>query len=343
MPCYAKLIVFDDFAKFAQRKCERDLKATVVKHTGSHYLLSELPRWEPFMAVVRGKLRLERSENTNPIAVGDIVEYDRVESGTGDSEGAMYVIKEVLPRRNCIVRRSANLSRQNHLIAANIDMVYLVVTFALPEIKPQFVDRFLVTCEAYNTPVAILINKCDLYEEIPELQPLVEDFKKIYSAIGYPILEVSAKTGLNMSELKQQCKDKVVLFSGQSGVGKSSIVNAIDPSLNLRTASISKAHLQGKHTTTFYEMHPLSTGGFVIDTPGIRGFGLVNFEKEELSNFFPEMLKVEDDCRFTPCTHTHEPGCAVKQAVEEGRIAEERYASYLAMLEEDSKYRAADQ
>ena len=299
------------------------------------------------MAVVRGKLRLDKSDNTNPIAVGDIVEYEEVNASatsgakSGGGEPSLYVIKEVMPRRNCIVRKSTNLSKQNHLIAANIDMVYLVVTFALPEIKPQFIDRFLVTCEAYNVPVTILINKCDLYEQIPELQPFVEDFKSIYSKIGYPILEVSAKSGMGMEILKEQCKERVVLFSGQSGVGKSSIVNAIDPRLNLKTASISKAHLQGKHTTTFYEMHPISSGGFIIDTPGIRGFGLVNFEKEELSNYFPEMLEVEDDCKFAPCTHTHEPGCAVRRAVEEGRIAEQRYNSYFAMLEEDSKYRAA--
>lgn len=292
------------------------------------------------MAVVKGKLRLDKIGNTNPIAVGDVVEYEEEMSSSSEK---IYLIKEVLPRRNCIVRRSTNLSRQNHLIAANIDMVYLVVTLALPEIKRQFVDRFLVTCEAYNAPVTILINKCDIYKQIPQMDSIVEDFENIYRSIGYPIIEVSAKSGLNINLLREQCKDKVVLFSGQSGVGKSSLINALDSNLKLKTAQVSKAHLQGKHTTTFYEMHPISSGGYVIDTPGIRGFGLVNFGKEELSNFFPEMLAIEDNCKFTPCTHTHEPGCAIKGAVQEGKIPAERYESYLAMLEEDSKYRVGEQ
>lgn len=358
--------------------------AVVVKHTGSHYLLSRLPEWRPFLAVIKGKLRLETTTTTNPIAVGDIVEYEgsaeaaAVVSGTGaanenhslDIESktfggreAVCSIKKVLPRRNCIVRRSANLSRQNHVIAANIDRVFLVVTLRDPEIKLQFVDRFLVTCEAYGVPVTILLNKADLYrgEEKPaldgnleasatgdeeladeELAQMAAGFMQIYGNAGYQVMETSVKTGFNIGNLKRMCQGKVVLFSGQSGVGKSSLVNALDPSLNLRTAEISQAHLQGRHTTTFYQMHPLSCGGFVVDTPGIRGFGLVDFNKEELSNYFPEMLRVEDNCRFVPCTHTHEPGCAVKEAVEKGEISPLRYASYLAMLEDDGKYREGD-
>ena len=358
--------------------------AVVVKHTGSHYLLSRLPEWRPFLAVIKGKLRLETITTTNPIAVGDIVEYEgsaeaaAVVSGTGaanekhslDIESktfggreAVCSIKKVLPRRNCIVRRSANLSRQNHVIAANIDRVFLVVTLRDPEVKLQFVDRFLVTCEAYGVPVTILLNKADLYrgEEEPaldgnlgasatgdeeladeELAQMAAGFMQIYGNAGYQVMETSVKTGFNIGNLKRMCQGKVVLFSGQSGVGKSSLVNALDPSLNLRTAEISQAHLQGRHTTTFYQMHPLSCGGFVVDTPGIRGFGLVDFNKEELSNYFPEMLRVEDNCRFVPCTHTHEPGCAVKEAVEKGEISPLRYASYLAMLEDDGKYREGD-
>ncbi len=358
--------------------------AVVVKHTGSHYLLSRLPEWRPFLAVIKGKLRLETTTTTNPIAVGDIVEYEgsaeaaAVVSGTGaanekhslDIESktfggreAVCSIKKVLPRRNCIVRRSANLSRQNHVIAANIDRVFLVVTLRDPEIKLQFVDRFLVTCEAYGVPVTILLNKADFYrgEEKPapdgnlgasatgdeeladeELAQMAAGFMQIYGNAGYQVMETSVKTGFNIGNLKRMCQGKVVLFSGQSGVGKSSLVNALDPCLNLRTAEISQAHLQGRHTTTFYQMHPLSCGGFVVDTPGIRGFGLVDFNKEELSNYFPEMLRVEDNCRFVPCTHTHEPGCAVKEAVEKGEISPLRYASYLAMLEDDGKYREGD-
>lgn len=358
--------------------------AVVVKHTGSHYLLSRLPEWRPFLAVIKGKLRLETTTTTNPIAVGDVVEYEgsaeaaAVVSGTGaanekhslDIESktfggreAVCSIKKVLPRRNCIVRRSANLSRQNHVIAANIDRVFLVVTLRDPEVKLQFVDRFLVTCEAYGVPVTILLNKADFYrgEEKPapdgnlgasatgdeeladeELAQMAAGFMQIYGNAGYQVMETSVKTGFNIGNLKRMCQGKVVLFSGQSGVGKSSLVNALDPSLNLRTAEISQAHLQGRHTTTFYQMHPLSCGGFVVDTPGIRGFGLVDFNKEELSNYFPEMLRVEDNCRFVPCTHTHEPGCAVKEAVEKGEISPLRYASYLAMLEDDGKYREGD-
>ena len=319
--------------------------AVVVKHTGSHYLLSRLPEWDPFVAVVRGKLRLKGSVSTNPIAVGDVVDY------VGDATGS-YTITSIHDRRNCIVRKSQNLSRQNHVIAANIDRVFLTVTLRDPEVKLQFVDRFLVTCEAYGVPVTILLNNADLYrgEESGEgaladedLAQMAAGFIQIYRNAGYEVLETSVKTGFNISRLKEMCKDRVVLFSGQSGVGKSSLVNALDPTLNLKTAEISQAHLQGRHTTTFYQMHPLSCGGFVVDTPGIRGFGLVDFGKEELSNYFPEMLRVEDNCRFVPCTHTHEPGCAVKAAVETGEISPLRYSSYLSMLEDDGKYREGEE
>ena len=324
---------------------DTDNSAVVVKHTGSHYLLSRLPEWEPFTAVVRGKLRLKGSSSTNPIAVGDVVDF------VGDEFNGFNITK-IHDRKNCIVRCSTNLSRQNHVIAANIDRVFLTVTLRDPEVKLQFVDRFLVTCEAYGVPVTILLNKADLYrgdesdgENLADedLAQMAAGFIQIYEGAGYQVLETSVKTGFNIDVLKQMCKDKVVLFSGQSGVGKSSLVNALDPSLNLKTAEISQAHLQGKHTTTFYQMHPLSCGGFVVDTPGIRGFGLVDFKKEELSNFFPEMLRIEDNCRFVPCTHTHEPGCAVKQAVENGEISPLRYSSYLAMLEDDGKYREGDE
>ena len=300
--------------------------ATVVKHTGSHYLLSRLPQWEPFQAVIRGKLRLAGSKTTNPVAVGDRVEY---EDGT---------ITRILPRKNYIIRRSTNLSRENHIIAANLDRVLLVVTVILPETKLAFVDRFLVTCEAYGIHPVILINKTDLYTE-PELQAMLADFEDIYRGAGYEVLEISARTGEGIDKVRDLCREGLTLFSGASGVGKSSLLKALDPSLDPKIGEISLSHLQGKHTTTFYEMHPLAGGGFVIDTPGIRGFGLVDIEPEELSTYFPEMLRVMDNCRFMPCTHTHEPGCAVKEALEQGRIRPERYSSYLGMLEEERKYR----
>ena len=307
--------------------------ATVVKHTGSHYLLSELPQWELFPAVIRGRIRLKGSSSTNPVAVGDLVDY----SIDTDSAEPMGNIEAIHPRRNYIIRRSANLSRESHIIASNLDRVFLIVTMAFPEVKQAFVDRFLVTCEAYRIPVVILINKTDLTREF--MQEQTEDFENIYRGAGYEVMEVSARTGENIEALRDMCRDSVSLFSGVSGVGKSSLIKALDPTLEVRTGEISLSHLQGKHTTTFYEMHPLSSGGFIIDTPGIRGFGIVDIEKEELSTYFPEMLRVMDDCRYKPCTHTHEPGCAVKQAVDDGLISPERYNSYLGMLEDERKYR----
>lgn len=307
--------------------------ATVVKHTGSHYLLSELPQWELFPAVIRGRIRLKGSSSTNPVAVGDLVDY----SIDTDSAEPMGNIEAIHPRRNYIIRRSANLSRESHIIASNLDRVFLIVTMAFPEVKQAFVDRFLVTCEAYRIPVVILINKTDLTREF--MQEQTEDFENIYRGAGYEVMEVSARTGENVEALRDMCRDSVSLFSGVSGVGKSSLIKALDPTLEVRTGEISLSHLQGKHTTTFYEMHPLSSGGFIIDTPGIRGFGIVDIEKEELSTYFPEMLRVMDDCRYKPCTHTHEPGCAVKQAVDDGLISPERYNSYLGMLEDERKYR----
>ena len=231
----------------------------------------------------------------------------------------------------------ANLSRQAHVIAANIDMTFLVVTVSMPQIKLPFVDRFLVTCQAYGVPVTLVINKMDLYNA--DETEMAGHLRNIYEKAGYRVLECSAVSGEGIWQLREMCKERIVLFSGQSGVGKSSLIKALDPSLDLKIGEISLSHRQGRHTTTFYQMHPLSGGGFLIDSPGIRGFGLVDFNKYELSAYFPEMLKVEDNCRFVPCTHTHEPGCAVKEALENGDISAERYESYLGMLEEEGKYR----
>jgi len=304
--------------------------ATVVKHTGSHYLVSKLPEWNLTPCVVRGKLRMKESGTTNPIAVGDIVDYQQEEGGTG-------AIIKIHPRRNYIIRKSTNLSRQSHIIASNLDTAFLVVTLDFPETKTAFIDRFLVTCEAYRVPVKIILNKCDLISE--EYTGYLEAFKKIYNEAGYEVVEISALTGHNVEIVRNLCKGKISLFSGQSGVGKSSLINALDSALTIKTAEISHYHLQGKHTTTFYEMHPLESGGFIIDTPGIKGFGLIEMAKEELSHYFPEMLKVTNKCKYSPCTHTHEPGCAVKDGVDEGTISPERYLSYLGMLEDEDKYR----
>ena len=303
----------------------------MVRHTGSQYTVSDLPVWEPVVCVLRGKLRLKGATSTNPIAVGDHISYEPQEDGTG-------VITAIEPRKNYIIRKSTNLSRQAHIIASNLDQVFLIVTLDFPETKLEFIDRFLVTCEAYKVPVVILLNKSDLYTK--EYSGYKEFFHDIYSrSAGYTILETSGTTKHNIEIIKDMCRGKLSLFSGISGVGKSSLINSIDPSLSLKTGEISQYHKQGKHTTTFYEIHPLSSGGFIIDTPGIKGFGLLEMEKEELSHYLPEMLRVLDDCRFSPCTHTHEPGCAVKKAVENGEITPERYQSYLSMLEEEEKYR----
>ena len=329
-------------------------QATVVKHTGSHYLLSRLPQWDLFPAVLRGKIRLKGSTATNPVAVGDVVSFEaEVPDGTSEQELTAFVTPEnaavitsVEPRRNYIIRKSTNLSRQSHIIAANLDRAFIIATIDYPEIKLPFLDRILVTCEVYNVPVTIVLNKVDLYRE--SHKEMLEAFHEIYEGAGYPVMEVSALTGEGIDALREACKGHVSLFSGVSGVGKSSLIKALDPSLNPRVGEISDVHLQGKHTTTFYEMYALTachaepgegSKGFIVDTPGLRGFGLVDLKKEEIALYFPEMLKAAQDCRFTPCTHTHEPGCAVKEAVEAGEISYDRYSSYLGMLDEEGKYR----
>lgn len=309
-------------------------QATVVKNAGSHYVLSELPRWDLFPAVLRGRVRLNRSTATNPVAVGDIVRYET--DGQADEKNPA-VITEVLERRNYVIRRSTNLSRQSHIIAANVDRALIVVTLYFPEIKLPFLDRLLVTCGVYGIPATVVLNKVDMYRaEDPEG---ISAFRHIYESAGYEVIETSARTGEGVYRLRELCKDSLCLFSGESGVGKSSLVRAIDPSLNPKVGLISEAHLQGRHTTSLYEMYPLQCGGYVIDSPGLRGFGLVDLEKEEIYKYFPEMLRESAGCRFTPCSHTHEPDCAVKSAVDSGIITVERYNSYLGMLEEDKKFR----
>ena len=312
--------------------------ATVVKNAGSHFMLSMLPEWKPFPAVLKGRIRLKANDSTNPVAVGDRVRFETQPEDLGEvTLTNPALITEVLDRKNYVVRKSTNLSRQSHVIAANIDMAFAVVTLYFPEVRLPFLDRMLVTCEVYGVPVTILLNKVDLYrQEAPET---VENFINIYTKAGYNVVETSAKTGEGIEELRKICDGKVCLFSGESGVGKSSLIKALDPTLDPKIGKISVAHLQGKHTTSLYEMYELASGGAVIDTPGLRGFGLVNLEKEEIARYFPEMLRAAEGCRFTPCTHTHEPGCAVKEAVENGEISAERYSSYLGMIEEDKKFR----
>lgn len=311
-------------------------EATVVKNAGSHFLLSRLPEWKLFPAVLRGRVRLEHGSSTNPVAVGDRV---RCSVGEQLDETHPAVITEVLPRRNYLIRRSTNLSRQSHVIAANLDQVLVTVSLYFPEIKLPFLDRILVTCEVYGIPAVILLNKVDMYgSEAPEQ---VGEFVRIYSQAGYEVVRTSAIAGEGIARVRELCRGRLSLLTGESGVGKSSLIKAVDPSLNPRTGLISEAHLQGRHTTSLYEMYRMNLdgGGYLIDAPGLRGFGLVDMEKEEIYRYFPEMLRVADQCRFVPCTHTHEPGCAVKAAVDEGLISPERYNSYLGMLEDDRKFR----
>ena len=311
--------------------------ATVVKNAGSHYLLSELPVWAPFPAVLKGKVRLGGSGSTNPVAVGDRVRYS--------FEGEPTVLEparigEILDRSNYVIRRPSNLSRTSHVIAANVDGAFIVVSLYCPRIKLPFLDRILVTCEVYGVKATIVLNKADLYGE--EIGEEVAAFRKIYEGAGYRVMLTSTVTGEGIEELREACRGKVNLFSGESGVGKSSIIKALDPSLDPKVGKISSAHLQGKHTTSLYEMYPLGSPepyGYIIDTPGLRGFGLVDLKPEEVALYFPEMLRASKGCRFTPCTHTHEPGCAVKEALDSGLISPERYNSYLGMLEEDRKFR----
>ncbi len=313
-------------------------KATVVKNAGSHFMLSRLPEWAPFPAVLKGKVRLSGSDATNPVAVGDVVSYDYSEEPSLTHPAS---IVEVSDRSNYLIRKSTNLSRQSHVIAANLDRAFIVVTLFFPEIKLPFLDRVLLTCEVYGIPATIVLNKVDIFKK--EFPGELADFHRIYESAGYPVIDTSAMTGEGIEDLRDAVGTKengrVCLFTGESGVGKSSIIKALDPSLNPKVGDISIAHLQGKHTTSLYEMYPLSSGGFIIDSPGLRGFGLVDLKKDEIGLYFPEMLREMKGCRFTPCTHTHEPDCAVKQAVEEGRISRERYNSYIGMLEEDKKFR----
>ena len=306
-------------------------KGIVFRHTGSRYMVKCEGHNNLIDCVVRGKLRLKASTTTNPIAVGDSVEVEL----QNEKEG---IITAIAPRKNYIIRKATNLSREAHVIAANVDCAYLITTIAYPANSLEFIDRFLVTCVAYEVPAKLVVNKIDLYKE--EEMEALQHFKRIYESAGYEIIETSVKTGFNINLLKADIANKLCLFSGSSGVGKSSLINALDSSLELRVGEISSYHLKGTHTTTFYEVFELAGGGYVIDTPGIKGFGLVDVEKEEIYHFFPEIFKCANDCKFKPCTHTHEPQCAILEAVEGGLISPERYESYLKIFEEEEeKYR----
>jgi ribosome biogenesis GTPase len=308
------------------------MQGRVLKSTGSWYTVSD-ETGKTYQCKIRGKLRLKSSTTTNPVTVGDIVDVDvEDDDKTGN-------INAVLPRKNYIIRRSSNLSREAHVIAANIDQAVLVVTVEFPETNLVFIDRYLATAEAYQISALIVFNKIDLYED-NAIKDKLNYFLSIYEPI-YPCLTVSAQTGQGLHEVREMLANKISLISGNSGVGKSTLINKVEPTLDLKTANISHFHLKGKHTTTFSEMFALTSGGYIIDTPGIKGFGLVDMDKREIFHFFPEIFKISATCQYKNCTHEHEPGCAVKDAVEKNLINPSRYYSYLSIMNDsENKYRS---
>lgn len=297
---------------------------TVLKSTGSWYLVLD-DTGNHHQCKLRGKMKLSGSKATNPVAVGDRVNFSP-EGGDGNG-----VIHDILERRNYIIRKATKLSRQTHVIAANLDQAMVIATLAEPRTSTGFIDRFLATCEAYSIPAIIVFNKLDLLQTPPSSEALKE-MVAVYEQAGYPCLCVSATEGVGLKAFSASLKDKTTLLSGHSGVGKTTLINAIEPGINLKVQEISAAHLKGKHTTTFAEMIPLSQGGHIIDTPGIKEFGLVDFGPEELSHFFPEMRKLFNQCRYDNCTHMNEPGCKVKEQVEAGKISFSRYSNYIGIL-----------
>jgi len=307
------------------------MKGLVIKNTGSWYTV-RTDDGRDVESKIKGNFRLKEIRSTNPIAVGDRVDIDINQEGTA-------FITEIEDRTNYIIRKASNLSKQSHIIAANLDQAMLIATVNYPITTTVFMDRFLATAEAYRVPVKIIFNKIDRYKE--EDNERLEELTRLYASIGYTCSRLCAKTEEGLDELRAELKDKITLLTGHSGVGKSTIINKLVPGVNLKTGGISEYHNKGMHTTTFSEMIELPDGGYLIDTPGIKGFGTIEMEGAEISHYFPEIFKVSPGCRFSNCTHRHEPGCAVLKALGEGTISDSRYKSYLSILsdKEESKYR----
>lgn len=309
------------------------MEGTVYKSTGSWYTVKASDGLF-YECRIKGKFRIKGIKSTNPIAVGDKVHFELDDKG----EEHVGVIHSIDDRKNYIIRKSVNLSKQTHIIAANLDQVFLLITLNNPTTYTIFIDRFLVTAEAYEVPVVLVFNKIDTYkkEELDEVKFLAA----LYREIGYTCIDISAKTGKNVDRIKEMMTGKISMFSGHSGVGKSTLINAIEPNLDIKTAEISEQHLQGQHTTTFAEMFDLSFEAQIIDTPGIKGFGIVDMEREEIGDYFPELFELKQDCKFNNCIHLDEPKCAVKDALEEGKVSYSRYRSYLQMITgEEENYR----
>ena len=309
------------------------MKGLVIKNTGSWYTVMT-DDGNIVESKIKGNFRLKGIRSTNPVAVGDRVEIIRNQEGTA-------FINAIEDRRNYIIRKSQNLSKQSHILAANVDQAFLVVTVNYPQTSTTFIDRFLASAEAYSVPVTLVFNKTDLLSD--EERHFQDMMMTLYDTVGYRCIAISAANGDGVDELLPLLHDRITLLSGNSGVGKSTLINRILPGVNLRTAEISDSHNTGMHTTTFSEMLQLPNGGYLIDTPGIKGFGTFNMEPEEISSYFKEIFRFSKDCRFNNCTHTHEPGCAVLKAVEDHYIAASRYQSYLSMLndKDENKYREA--
>ena len=299
----------------------------VIRATGSWYEVEH--EGERLRCRIRGRLRLRGARSTNPVVVGDTVFCECDDKGE-------WTICDIAPRRNYIIRRASNLSKESHIIAANIDRAMIVATIAEPVTATEFIDRFLITCEAYKVPVTILLAKCDPPDANPQE---AAEFHRTYESAGYEVIDLSTVDGRGVERVRGMLDGCTTPLSGNSGVGKSTLVRTIDPSLDIRTGEISESHRKGRHTTTFSTMYPIGSDGYIIDTPGIKGFGLIDIEDHELWHYFPEMMRVAADCKFYNCTHTHEPGCAVVRAVECGEIAYSRYESYLKILDDDDKYR----
>ncbi|MBO7262419.1 MAG: ribosome small subunit-dependent GTPase A [Alistipes sp.] len=305
---------------------QQRIEGVVISSTGSWYRVATANG--ELDCRIRGRLRLKGIRSTNPVVVGDRVMVEP------DDESSAIV--EILPRRNYIIRRASNLSKESHIIGANIDRALLIVTLHSPSTPVEFVDRFLVTCEAYNVPVTIVLGKADTLTGEHEAE--AEEFMTIYQDAGYDLIRLSSTTGEGIAQIRELLKGHTTLIAGNSGVGKSTLVSTIDPELDIRTGEISESHHKGKHTTTFSTMYRIEEG-YIIDTPGIKGFGLIDIDSKELCRYFPEMMRLAPDCRFYNCTHTHEPGCAVQEGVKQGIVAWSRYESYLKILDEDDKYR----